>query len=997
MGLATAVTRRRPHEERQARLMPQEGIGFSPDQICSSQGECGVETYQIHDEAKASMKLNKLIKRKTNKQQIKGHIDTYGQGQLQGWAYDPENPDDPVQLKVLVQGRQVAEGTADIYREDLMQSGFGNGKHGFRIRVPLSLNIGQAADVVLLDAESGEKVAAKPFQVKRDNASSILIEALEWSQLTGTVTAGLAGAERLLLTLLVDGTEVSAGVALPKEGSTFTFRVDIPSEWFDGMPHAVTVVLNDEPGVEATWLDVLPAISTPWEYLSSSAPRNGYAALSRVAGFRYESLRLKLDAAAGGEAYEPATVQNLMTAHTVVVEGYHGRKKFPKLVLPYVENPTVSIVIPVHNKFELTYHCLASLILAQNDVSYEVVIVDDCSTDHTVEIESYIENATVVVNERNLGFLLSCNKGVQASRGEFVVMLNNDTEVTSRWLDEMLDVFSRHKGVGMVGSKLLYPDGRLQEAGGIVWSTGEPWNLGNGKNPRHPSYCYTRETDYLSGASMMLSRCVWDEVGGFSEEFAPAYYEDTDLAFKVRQAGYKTLYCPMSEVIHFEGMSNGRDISQGVKKHQATNAPKFRAKWFNAYRHNGKVGEDITINMDRGVAHRVLMIDYSVPRPDQDAGSYAAVQEIRMLQASGCKVTFIAENMAHLGKYTDELQRMGVECIYAPFYTSIGNLLEKRGAEFNLVYITRYDVAERNIEAVRKYTKAKILFNNADLHFLRELRAALAAKQRDLSGPLATRDREFALMRRVDAILSYNTSEHAVIVSHNLRDDNLFLCPWVVDFKGSRSEFEDRHGIAFLGGYRHKPNVEAVQYFVQAVMPLLRRRMPGVSFHIYGSAVPPEVEALEASDVIVEGFVEDLSVVFDNCRIFVAPLLSGAGIKGKVLEAMAYGVPSVLSPVAVEGTGMTNGVSTLVAETPEQWAVHIEQLYRDRAQWHNMSNQLERLAKANFSFERGVQAMQAALSYLGIYSLPFEATGVQPSESKSNSAVGAPTLIREAA
>jgi O-antigen biosynthesis protein len=323
------------------------------------------------------MKLNKLIKRKANKQQIKGHIDVYGQGQLQGWAYDPDSPDDPVQLRVVVQGRPVAEGTADIFREDLLQSGFGNGKHGFRIRIPLSLNIGQAADVILLDADSGEKVAAKPFQVKRDNASSILIEELEGTQLVGSVTAGLASAERLLLTLFVDGTEVGGGVAVPKESSTFAFRIEIPAEWFDGMPHAITVVLNDEPGVEATWVDVLPVIGTPWEYLSSSAPRNGYAALSRVAGFRYESLRLKLDAAVEGGTYEAAALHNLMTAHAVVLEGYHGRRKFPKLALPYVENPTVSIVIPVHNKFELTYHCVASLILAQNDVSYEVVIVDD--------------------------------------------------------------------------------------------------------------------------------------------------------------------------------------------------------------------------------------------------------------------------------------------------------------------------------------------------------------------------------------------------------------------------------------------------------------------------------------------------------------------------------------------------------------------------------------------------------------------------------------------
>lgn len=371
--------------------------------------------------------------------------------------------------------------------------------------------------------------------------------------------------------------------------------------------------------------------------------------------------------------------------------------------------------------------------------------------------------------------------------------------------------------------------------------------------------------------------------------------------------------------------------------------------------------------MDRGVTHRVLMIDYSIPRPDQDAGSYAAVQEARMLQANGFKVTFVAENLAHLGKYTDELQRMGVECIHAPFYNSVHELLQQRGAEFNLVYITRFDVAERHIDNVRKYTKAKILFNNADLHFLRELRAALAAKQTDLSGPLATRDRELSLMRRVDAILSYNPVEHAVIASHNLREDNMFLCPWVVEYKGHVKGFVERSDIAFLGGYRHKPNVEAVQFFVKSVMPQLRERIPGIKFRIYGSSVPPEVESLACDDVVIEGFVETLDEVFESCRVFVAPLLSGAGIKGKVLDAMSYAVPSVLSPIAAEGTGVADGSTAFIASEPNAWVDAIEQLYTRQDCWENCASQIEGLVRRNYSFAGGVERMRKPLKYLGIY------------------------------
>jgi GT2 family glycosyltransferase/glycosyltransferase involved in cell wall biosynthesis len=911
------------------------------------------------------MKFPKLSKSNKKPRQF-GHIDQYSAGQLHGWAVDAETPDTPLELTICANGSPIAEVIAQEFRQDLLEQKIGSGNHGFSVSLPFRLGANEAVEITLINTPDGRKIASNSFKLTRSNPLSIEVERVEGGRIHGFVHNADNVDVNGHLCLTVDGVLVSTGNAVAHDAGAISFAIPVPPEYFDGMPHVVAISMDDEPGSAGVWIDVLHTIQTPWTYLSTSAEENGYAGIPRTAGFRYESLRSNLAMAAAGGMSAPG-LQNLMTAHGVVVQGYEGRKNFPKLTLPFFEKPLVSIVIPVHNKFSLTYHCIASLILAYNSASYEVVLVDDCSTDETVSAADYIENAVVVVNEVNKGFLLSCNEGARHTRGQYIVMLNNDTEVTSCWLDELIKVFARNKAAGMVGSKLLYPDAQLQEAGGIVWCTGEPWNIGNGKNARHPSYNYVRQADYLSGASLMISREVWEKVGGFSEEFVPAYYEDTDLAFKVRKAGYQTIYTPFSEVIHFEGMSNGRDLTQGIKKFQNINSPKFRAKWVDAYRHNGKVGENLAINMDRGVTHRVLMLDYAVPRPDQDAGSYAAVQEIRMLQANGFKVTFAAENMAHMGKYTDELQRMGVECLYAPFYTSIHQVLEQRGREFDLVFITRYDVADRHIENVRKYSGAKVLFNNADLHFLRELRAALGSKQKDLSGPLATRDRELALMRKVDAILTYNSVEHAVIASHNLRDDNLFICPWVVNYKGYKKTFQERTGIAFLGGYRHLPNVEAVEFFVKQIMPELRKKLPGVVFHVYGSSVPASIEALACDDVVIEGFVESLDQVFENCRVFVAPLLSGAGIKGKVLDAMSYSVPSVLSPVAAEGTGVTNGSTAFIASDPMEWADSIAQLYQDEETWTRFADGLEGLVRSNYSFEGGVERIRKPLAYLGIY------------------------------
>ncbi|GJD60448.1 glycosyltransferase [Methylobacterium frigidaeris] len=740
--------------------------------------------------------------------------------------------------------------------------------------------------------------------------------------------------------------------------------VKLPDSLLDGGAHLFDV--RDATGITILARDyfIVPYVTTPWYILQEHSAPFPPSYLAPAAADRYRALQAHLE-----NGISDALQAQLFHAHQVLVLGFKFNKNFRPLTFHQNGKPKVSVIIPVHNKFEVTYFCLCALLVAYNKAPYEVIVVDDGSTDKTKQLSSYVDGIKIIRNEAGLGFIGACNKGAESAEGEYVVFLNNDTEPTIGWLDELLDSFTIFDKVGLAGSKLVYPDGTLQEAGGIVWGSGNPWNYGRSQNPHEPRFAYSREADYLSGAAIMLPKLVWDEIGGFSTEFMPAYFEDTDLAFKVRAHGFKTYYVASSVVYHFEGVTSGTDVSGGgAKRHQEINRPKFKRKWIDAYRRHGREGVSPDLEKDRGIHGRALFVDYQAPKVDTDAGSYAAVQEMRLVQALGYKVSFLSQNLAHLGKHTEYLQRIGVEVYHAPFYQSIEEVFEKHGKDFDVVYMTRYYVARDCIPAARRYApQAKLIMNNADLHFLRELRTAITRNDGALiDKALTVRGEELAVMRDVDLVLSYNSVEHAVIMSHNLDSTRVMHVPWVEKTSDNVPPFEARSDIAFLGGFNHHPNGEAVGFFVRAVMPLLRQKSP-IKFNIYGSNPSKDVIQLASDDVIVRGYVETVDTVFDSCRVFVAPLISGAGIKGKVLAALAHGTPCVLSPVAAEGIGLRHGYDCLIAETPADWVECVMRLYEDAELWSNISRRGRELIESSYSFKSGLTTMRKAFESVNLY------------------------------
>jgi GT2 family glycosyltransferase/glycosyltransferase involved in cell wall biosynthesis len=915
-------------------------------------------------------KTDELLEHIVEKNELlKGCIDSFDAGIVSGWCAS-DRSDKTLNIHVICNEKIIGSGTADVFRDDLLAANIHSGKHAFYITTIDTWHENEQGEIELsiIDADTLLPIQGGVKKVKVANQSiqaqvlnedhGHIVTKLSSKGPLGKKTIELFNEDKLIFQTQIDTIETE-----------ITIRQPIPLTLQDGKRKLFKIGTLGRPNILATATFSVNPILTPWQHLKDSYKKPGFLSMSEQADSRYESLQYQLELLAKDSTKN--TIKNVLVTHSVIAEGYEGRTKFPAFSLPKFDKPEVSIIVPAYNKFELTYHCIASIALAYNKTSYEVILADDCSTDDTAEAENIIENLVLSRNPENLRFLRSCNRASDIAKGEYVIFLNNDTEVTSFWIDELIDQMKADSTIGMTGSKLINLDGTLQEAGGIVWETGQPWNVGRNLNPLTPEYNYTREVDYLTGAAMCIRTELWKEVGQFSEELIPCYYEDTDLAFKVRDAGFKTVYVPHSVVVHFEGQSHGTDVTKGLKRYQVVNEKTFRQKWYKAFRNNGKPSfENLKLEKDRNIEKRVLVIDYASPMPNRDAGSYAAIQEMKLIQSLGFKVTFVPANLAHFGKYTTELQKMGVEVLYAPFYASVTQVFERRLAEMDAVYITRYHIAQEHISYIKQHSNAKILFNNADLHFLRELRAALkgVTDQKALESVLKTRHDELAVCEKADAVLCYNATEHAVITSHILEAEKLHITPWVLETKQAGPTFEERSGIAFLGGFNHTPNGEAVEYLADSIMPLLAKQRPDITLFVYGSNMPESYKELEEDNIKMVGFAETLDGVYHDHRVFVAPLLSGAGIKGKVLESMAYNLPTVLTEVAAEGTGLTHGISTLIAQEPEEWVDAIIKLYDDQVLWTKFAENSQTLVEAKYSFEHGHKIFKDIFASVGVYS-----------------------------
>ncbi|MCQ8239438.1 glycosyltransferase [Rhizosaccharibacter radicis] len=659
-------------------------------------------------------------------------------------------------------------------------------------------------------------------------------------------------------------------------------------------------------------------------------------------------------------------------------------------VLPTSGTPVVSVIVPSFGQVPVTLRCLRALAASDTRVPFEVIVAEDASGDPEVERLRDVPGLRLVRNERNLGFLHNCNEAALLARGRFLLFLNNDTEPMPGSIDALHSLLAGRPDAGLVGAKLVFPDGRLQEAGGIIWRDGTGWNFGRDDDPDRSQYSYVREVDYLSGAAIMLSRELFERLGGFDPAFAPAYYEDADLAFRVRALGLKVLLQPAARVIHHEGMSHGTDPAAGVKRHQELNRQTMLARWPLALSSghfppliatpvpaslsrdmwsqevlgHGFSGPGSLRAPDRGVGRRtILLVDHYVPEPDRDAGSRSVMAIVDALLEQNWIVKFWPQNR-HPSPYGTFLEARGVEVMDWRNGQSFPGWIARHGADLDRVLLIRPEVAADFVGPLCRHSAAPICFYGVDIHHRRmERQAALDGDAALLAAAAAMRVLEHRLWRLCD-VLIYPSEEEAALVREAVPGARAHaIVPFRVDGARVRSVPPDRPTVLFVAGFAHPPNIDAARWLVHDILPLLRAGIPEVRLVLAGSHPSPAVLALASDVVSVTGSLDEeaLGAAYAEASVAVVPLRAGAGVKGKVVEALAHGLPLVTTPIGAEGIP---GLDAVVPVEREAGAIAgaLLRLLRDPDAWRRQSEAQARFAAERFSPDAVSRSVAAALA-----------------------------------
>jgi GT2 family glycosyltransferase/SAM-dependent methyltransferase len=672
----------------------------------------------------------------------------------------------------------------------------------------------------------------------------------------------------------------------------------------------------------------------------------------RVAGFNPLVHYLRFGAAEGRRATPGAHANHKQSLADAQKEWDNlGRSRLQQLlhsddraVFPATESPSVSIILVLYNKAHLSLLCLDS-ILENADVPYEVVIVNNCSSDETDSLLARIDGATIINNTDNLGFGEACMQGAEQARGEYLCFLNNDALLQPHALSSALLSFHEGSAVGVVGGKIVLANGDLQEAGSIVWSDGSALGYGRGDDPNLPQYEFRRPVDYCSGAFLVTKRSLFGQLGGFNRMFSPAYYEDADYCMQAWEAGFSVIYEPRAIIRHYESASS--DGNEAAKPAMAINQQKFREKW----------NDQLVKRLPESIANiqsarvsvsaeglRILYIEDRIPHRHLGSGFPRSNDILHHLVQQGYRVTCASFTSPLLDNEYCDIPR-DVELLDG--ISQRDRLFREYVPHSDIVWVSR----PHNMEAFRKErvdtgrpSRARVIYDAEAIFAERDwLQAQVLGSEISSRVKSAWLDRELDLARAADAVVVVSERDRETMASGGV--NNVSVVGFRVPANPTAAAFDERRSFLFVGAMHgaENPNADSMRYFCDSIWPVVRKAT-GAELIIAGYGADIALSDFKVSGVRILGRQDDLTVLYNEARVFVVPTRYAAGIPYKAYEAASFGVPLVVSNLIGEQLGWQHGNDCLMAGTAIAFAEECCRLYQDANLWERLrSNALLRV------------------------------------------------------
>jgi len=476
----------------------------------------------------------------------------------------------------------------------------------------------------------------------------------------------------------------------------------------------------------------------------------------------------------------------------------------------------------------------------------------------------------------------------------------------------------------------------LQEAGAIVWDDGTAEGYGRGGDPSAPEFSYRREVDYCSGALLLVRRDAFTELGGFDDRFAPAYYEDADLCLGLRARGHRVLFEPRAAARHHEHGSSSTEAAwaQIIRNHE-----RFADKWKEALpaqveRRSG----DVLRARERVRRPRLLVIDDRVPTSDVGSGYPRSHAILRLLRERGYPVTFFpSHDPTPYSPWLGEFQAAGVEMVCDG--RRFADFASERAGLYDVVFVSRpHNFSAVRPDITRCFPRAVVIYDAEALFFVRdEARTSIpdGAAGADVA---ARQQQELDLLRYAHLVVTVSDREKRLLARAAPEfEGQIAVWGHPVEVRPTPSAFADRRDLLFLGSFfaERSPNEDALVFLVREVLPLLEGRLT-CRLRVVGYKAREAVGHLASDRVDIVGYAEDLTPFYDQSRVFVVPHRYSAGIPLKLCEAMARGLPAVVSELTALQLDVEHGREVLVGRTPAELADRIVELYTSETTWNDV-------------------------------------------------------------